>query len=806
MAFNKQKILKNAAKYTKKGLYAKAIAEYRKITQEEYGDSSINNVIGDLLLQDNRSKEAIAEYEKAGQYYENKGFIPKALAIYKKILRQDPSISRIYVKLAHLYSDQGLIQDAISQYEFLARHYEHEGKKEEALDAYRQIADLDPSNMTIRERLASLYAKQGFPEKACAERIKIGERYMNRGDTVTAIKNFEMALKEDPDNEAALRGIVSVFLAEKRTDEAVRILNKILEKSPDNISALSTLGRVYMDSGDLDQAIEVFNRVFKLDPSQEGVNEILGRIYILKGNYPEAFRRLKEIIALCIEREEYDRALGILDQLQEIEPNNILVREKKIEIYQKLNRDDDLRATFKDLAEIYYGKGRLEESYNIYERLFSMDPHDNAIKQRFNQISIELRGRPIEVNKLVEKPSFTSVLEESDVAEHDLFEMDAETFSLEEGANTLESLFDTREIEKISIPMFGEEEEAQPSATSTDEFDITDDIFGLESEEKPGTASAELEPSEDQLREFRIEAGVFIKYGLLEKAADRLKSILVIKPDDDPSLEKLAEVYEKMGQLDLLVQTLLHRAEIAERAGEKDAAAEFLSQALEQAPGDEKILKKLSELGVETGMDIPSAVSDEEPLVSVDIAETGGSDYEPLVDLSAISLEEAAPEGDATPFAESEAEAKEEEVAEGSLANGLADVVREFREELVGRKESKDVETHFNLGIAYREMGLVDEAIEEFKLTLDHPSHLIQGSDLLAGCYMEKGNFKKAISVLSRALKAKTFTDNEKHTLQYSLAMAKKMAGDAPAAKELFASIHSENPKYRDVAKQLKQL
>ena len=84
----------------------------------------------------------------------------------KKILRHDPERTKIYQKLAHLYADQGLIQDAISQYEFLAKHHEHHGSIELALDSYRQIADLDPANISIRERLASLYAQKGFTAKA----------------------------------------------------------------------------------------------------------------------------------------------------------------------------------------------------------------------------------------------------------------------------------------------------------------------------------------------------------------------------------------------------------------------------------------------------------------------------------------------------------------------------------------------------------------------------------------------------------------------------------------------------------------
>nr|HPQ41643.1 hypothetical protein [bacterium] len=105
MAVNKNKILKNAAKYTKKGQYQKAVNEYRKLTQEEYGDNSLHNTIGDLLVRAKDVDEALLEYEKAGEYYEQRGFVPRALAIYKKILRHDPRRTKVYQKLALLYAD-----------------------------------------------------------------------------------------------------------------------------------------------------------------------------------------------------------------------------------------------------------------------------------------------------------------------------------------------------------------------------------------------------------------------------------------------------------------------------------------------------------------------------------------------------------------------------------------------------------------------------------------------------------------------------------------------------------------------------
>ena len=76
---------------------------------------------------------------------------------------------------------------------------------------------------------------------------------------------------------------------------------------------------------------------------------------------------------------------------------------------------------------------------------------------------------------------------------------------------------------------------------------------------------------------------------------------------------------------------------------------------------------------------------------------------------------------------------------EGGLSSGLAEVVREFREDLISREQEKDPETHYNLGIAYMEMGLIDEAIAEYQVALDFPDYLVLTAGTLAHCYTLTG-------------------------------------------------------------------
>ncbi|MBN1878954.1 tetratricopeptide repeat protein [bacterium] len=807
MAVNKSKILKNAAKFTKKGQYSKAVAEYRKLTQEEYGDNSLNNTIGDLLIRSKEIKDAILEYEKAGEYYENRGFMTRALAIYKKILRHDPERTKTYQKLAHLYADQGLIQDAISQYEFLAKHYEHHGNVESALDSYRQIADLDPANISIRERLATLYAQKGFSAKAADERVKIGDAFLKRGEIIAAIKSFEVALADVPEHEAAFKGIVGAYMAEGRTGEARKLLDQILEKNPENVDALMSIGQIYVDNQRYNDAIQVYSQVYKIDPSQDGLTEILGQLYIQNGDFESAFKFLKEIINLAVERNNNDHALDLLNQLQGLAPENIPILERKIEIFQKLNRHEEVKKTFEEIAELFYTQGKLEESYNIYERLFSMDPQDQKVKHRFNQISIEFRGRPIDTSRLVAQPSFDGMKDEKasagildlDMQAIDTSDTGMKILELDTDEVVFDKLFETEEIEKSGLPVFMDTPLTEMTQSPDKDIDISDDLFTIEGEDEPAVAvkkdvpKPSLEPSDDQLREFRIEAGVYMKYGLLEKASERLNSILISAPNDEESLERLTEVYERMGQLDAMAETIDRRAEILIKQSHAEQAVLIIKNGLALVPGHAKLSKRIKAIeGI--------GVAEESPM-SGDLAPLYSLEQEEEISTLSVGLDDHAPKSMDIPLGSAVGRGDSSAMAtdEGGLSSGLAEVVREFREDLISREQEKDPETHYNLGIAYMEMGLIEEAIAEFQIALDFSDYMVKTASTLAHCYTQLGAYDKALAVLTRAIKNAEADSHEMVSLKYDLAQTMKLAGHQTSAITVFKEIQEETPGYRDV-------
>src|SRR5258708_12974855 len=113
--FNKQKALSAAEKFVQQGKLQSAIAEYDKVLKHDAKDLTVNNTIGDLYARLGDIAKAIECFKTVGDAYAAQGFTVKGIAMYKKITKLRPSVDGS-LKLAELYTQQGLFNDARPQY------------------------------------------------------------------------------------------------------------------------------------------------------------------------------------------------------------------------------------------------------------------------------------------------------------------------------------------------------------------------------------------------------------------------------------------------------------------------------------------------------------------------------------------------------------------------------------------------------------------------------------------------------------------------------------------------------------------
>jgi tetratricopeptide (TPR) repeat protein len=152
-----------------------------------------------------------------------------------------------------------------------------------------------------------------------------------------------------------------------------------------------------------------------------------------------------------------------------------------------------------------------------------------------------------------------------------------------------------------------------------------------------------------------------------------------------------------------------------------------------------------------------------------------------------------------------------------SLNQSGANLLDEIKSEF-GIVENKpienddDFETSYQTGIAYKEMGLMEDAIREFQTAVklvsndDGTRRFFACCNLLGHCFMEKQMPSIALMWYKRGLEAKNLTEEETYALQYELANAYEMAGDKQKASEYFEQIYAMNVSFRDVGVRLHNL
>ncbi len=150
------------------------------------------------------------------------------------------------------------------------------------------------------------------------------------------------------------------------------------------------------------------------------------------------------------------------------------------------------------------------------------------------------------------------------------------------------------------------------------------------------------------------------------------------------------------------------------------------------------------------------------------------------------------------------------------ISFALSDVFSEFKRDMEKSASpsaaSDDVETHYNLGVAFREMGLMDEAIGEMQKVCQavergHPfPQVLQAFTWLADCFVQKGVPEAAIRWYERALKFPSIDNEAAVAIHYELGCAYEMASNKTAALGHFLEVYGNNIDYRDVAVRIKAL
>jgi tetratricopeptide (TPR) repeat protein len=243
MAIQREQVVQTAEKYVQRGKIEPAIREYRKLLTDNPNDINTLNRIGDLYARIQRIDEAVDFFTQIAEQYSTEGFFVKAIAIYKKIIKLDPTRLEVYEKLAELYHRQGLVNEARTQYQVLADYYQKHDNAASAIAIYQKMADLEPNNPSYHVKLAEIYQSQQLTEKAMNEYQVIAEMMITHGRAQDAAQVYERALDIDSSNLAFINNAVLKLKESGAAAAAARFLSFAAERNP-QAARISRLVRV----------------------------------------------------------------------------------------------------------------------------------------------------------------------------------------------------------------------------------------------------------------------------------------------------------------------------------------------------------------------------------------------------------------------------------------------------------------------------------------------------------------------------------------------------------------------------------
>ena len=612
----------------------------------------------------------------------------------------------------------------------------------------------------------------------------------------------------------------------------------------------------YVQQGKLDQAIAEYQAILEAEPNNCNVLNALGDLSARVGNKTEAIAHFMRLGEVYRGDGLYVRAVALYKKVVKLAPMHIEASSACAELYAEQGLIAEAKLQFQGLADHYLNRGDLSRTMEIYEKIIRMDPGHRPTLSKVVKVLV----RPGQVGEALSELNALGMrlVEAGQIEDARQIYQGAVEFLRSQGrAAEAKSFTDALnslppgEEEALAAAFPGDGDDAKPVGIVTEEttpleifpgFSVgQEEVLALELEspvlEQEVPVLAQESPVLEQqapplnLHEelggwFEIEPEGVVSpdddsqplKGIVEQVEDR------VTPDEmvqvDVSIGEEAESggeagpttieLERFGGSDELVTLAEQPASPVERgdsqtlAGELQEARFFLQQGM---------LREAQAIFQRILLHKPEYALAKQHLAEVErLLEEPTREESPPSDVKKASVSRGvdarAPRGD---YVDLGAELIEElGRGEPPLPPGLEPRVErmlsQLGEGIHDQLDVTDYETHYNLGMAYRDLELYDQAIEELRLAANDAAYRVRCASLLGLCYLAKSEPERSIEELLKGLAATEAGTEERWGILYDLATAYEALGNAKKALEALVAIYSEAPRFRDIRVRVRDL
>jgi tetratricopeptide (TPR) repeat protein len=628
---------------------------------------------------------------------------------------------------------------------------------------------------------------------------------------------------------------------QKALDQYKKAIAKLEEEDQPDIGLYNRVGDLFVRVGNLNEAVSHYNKAADLYMEAELANNAIavckkiirnvpdrheaylriGQIRAKQGFLPDARTNFLTYAERMQQAGDLDESFRALVEFCDLAPDDVDVRIVVAEQMASHKRTDDAVGQLSVAYRVLMGNGDSRAS-DVEARIRVLSPDADLgapaavggaqagggftagssisaggeIEAAFGEIEIGGTGKkqePKEEPAHEEFPSFeiAAPAEAEPAAEEEAAPLP--TFGLEEEAAPLPTF--GLEEEAAPLPTFGLEEEAAPLPTfGLEEEAAPLPTFGLEEEAAPlptlgleeaAPPTPASRPSE-ALEEAMEEAAPALRpvpepvRPAPAPTLETVRSAIAGRPDDVDLRQRMVELAYQSGDERVMVEAFLGLGETLQRGGQAARAKAAFQQVLHFDPDNAPAKAALGQA----------------PAVSRPVREVAA--HQDYVDLGALIL------GD-----EEEKSTRFVVAYEEPTGDDQADFVKmlsQFKEKVSQNLDADDVRAHYDLGTAYKEMGLLDEAVAEFQQALRANSSHLPTYEVLGQTFMEMGKHEAAVRLLERALEAPFEIEDELIAIYYYLGRAYETQGNREGALEFYDRVFSLDINFADVTERLRAL
>lgn len=810
MSIDREKVLQAAQKYVEKKKYDRAIAEYQRIIQEDPNDARTLLKIGDLQARLQAYPEAIATYDRVGQHYASQGFALKAIAVYKQIRelikKHAPDLAdrygHIVPKLAEIYTQLGLTSDALAAYDEVATRLQRSGRDREAIDVFRKMVELDPTNPLPHLRLAEACCRVQSLDEAIGLFWRAGELLLGLGRRDDAIKVVERILHFRVEPRFA-RVAAELYLQNGTRESGLQALAKLqvcFQADPRDLETLGLLSRAFQTIGQEPKAFEVQKEMARIAREQGKLDlfrDLLHHLRHVAGD-DEQVRALESVRPA---NRSSAPAEPIVDLTEEAVPSrgarpvmpsapDVVVVDDQIEVVEEVaDNGFDARAHAKKAvvdADSFRKLRLFPKAIETLHIALEIDPGSIDIRSKLRDVLIESGDRDGAIAETVNLAALYLDRGELDQAEPLLREV------LEIEPNHPAALAMLEQIVPESTTAAVETSAGRPML---DTFDPDAPLPSYDLEEVSADQALHHARPHASPRLMIVDEPFA---GAEDKAP--LPSFPLGEEAPEPPVESLSE-----DDIDLLsdeempaprafvspdveaIEEVLDEAEFFAARGLFEDARTILQEQLSRTPHHRLVLERLRE--------VEEAIAAAGASQTIDRSRIGASrNPPPPPDLNETfgTLDALAP-----------AAAMQPAPLQAADSIDVDQVFATFKAGVRAQVVEADSATHYDLGVAYKEMGLIAEAIGEFEQAGRDPQRECMCFAMIGLIYLEQNQLDRASECYKRALAAEIKTVEQEMNLYYDLGTVCEMKGEKKDSLYYFQKIARRDPGYRDVAERI---